>query len=125
MQRYVIHACKRCRRTIRATINVQTRQSFPKNGIGYPWTETSVNGGPFIRRPLESQIAAIACACGGHAPGRLIHATTSSRHKCDARCMAATGPVCNCSCNGANHGASYAGISCVAVEDAGLFAGAA
>ena len=28
-------------------------------------------------------------------------------HKCDARCMASTGPNCECSCGGRNHGASW------------------
>lgn len=27
-----------------------------------------------------------------------------SRHKCDDRCMFARGRICECSCNGANHG---------------------
>jgi len=28
-----------------------------------------------------------------------------SLHKCDARCMNATGHICECSCGGLNHGA--------------------
>ncbi len=28
-------------------------------------------------------------------------------HKCDARCMNARGPNCECSCGGENHGSSY------------------
>lgn len=32
----------------------------------------------------------------------------SARHECNARCLASTGPSCECSCGGKNHGASYA-----------------
>ncbi len=31
----------------------------------------------------------------------------SEAHKCDARCMGAKGPNCDCQCGGENHGASY------------------
>jgi hypothetical protein len=29
-------------------------------------------------------------------------------HECNAKCMASTGHVCECSCGGANHGKSFA-----------------
>jgi hypothetical protein len=32
----------------------------------------------------------------------------SEKHKCNAKCMASTGPACECSCGGKNHGGSYA-----------------
>lgn len=32
----------------------------------------------------------------------------SADHKCDARCINAKGPNCECSCGGHNHGASHA-----------------
>lgn len=34
--------------------------------------------------------------------GRLVE-----EHKCDSRCNNATGPNCDCSCGGANHGRAY------------------
>ncbi|NPV54541.1 MAG: hypothetical protein HPY71_13670 [Firmicutes bacterium] len=36
----------------------------------------------------------------------LIHERTSSGgvRKCDSRCYNAKGPICNCVCNGINHG---------------------
>jgi len=33
-----------------------------------------------------------------------IKATISESHICDARCMSAIGPNCECSCGGKNHG---------------------
>lgn len=37
----------------------------------------------------------------------IIEGTLSDVHKCDPRCTSARGPVCVCSCAGANHGADY------------------
>lgn len=33
-----------------------------------------------------------------------VNGSYSESHKCDARCMNATGPNCECACGGANHG---------------------
>lgn len=38
---------------------------------------------------------------------REIEGTFSDVHTCDARCMSAKGPNCDCSCGGANHGGAY------------------
>ena len=32
----------------------------------------------------------------------------SAKHVCNAKCLSSTGTVCECSCAGKNHGASYA-----------------
>jgi hypothetical protein len=46
--------------------------------------------------------------CGKyHATTRRIqYGANPSLHTCGARCMAARGPNCECSCGGANHGAA-------------------
>jgi len=36
-----------------------------------------------------------------------VRGTYNPRHVCNARCMASTGPACECSCGGKNHGASF------------------
>lgn len=42
--------------------------------------------------------------------GVTIHAKHST-HRCDARCLYATGKLCECSCGGKNHGAgNLAGV---------------
>ena len=46
------------------------------------------------------------CVCGGYARGFEIRAELSS-HACDARCMNAIGPNCECACGGVNHGAGF------------------
>lgn len=40
-------------------------------------------------------------------PMRALVGRTVPEHKCDSRCTSATGPKCDCSCGGANHGADH------------------
>src|SRR5689334_6771820 len=44
--------------------------------------------------------------CGNHhiAERQIFRKANPSNHKCDARCLAATGHNCECSCGGKNHG---------------------
>jgi hypothetical protein len=48
--------------------------------------------------------------CGEHGlyPLRSLKGRYVAEKGCDARCMGATGPSCDCSCGGANHGANHA-----------------
>lgn len=48
----------------------------------------------------------IRCACGSAMIAKLIRGTVTD-HECDARCLAATGPACECSCGGENHGRNH------------------
>jgi hypothetical protein len=43
-----------------------------------------------------------------HPSGRRIHYSAKpSRHACNALCMSARGPNCECRCGGKNHGAGF------------------
>lgn len=46
--------------------------------------------------------------CGRMMSYAPLKGRTNPEHKCDARCMASRGPLCECSCGGANHGKSWA-----------------
>lgn len=35
------------------------------------------------------------------------HKPNRPRHECNAKCLASTGPACECKCKGANHGADH------------------
>jgi hypothetical protein len=48
------------------------------------------------------------CGCGGFVSLEAVRGTYKAGHKCDARCLNATGPSCECECGGANHGANHA-----------------
>lgn len=41
--------------------------------------------------------------------GKLINGRFSAKRKCDARCLNAKGPNCECQCGGANHGSNWGG----------------
>lgn len=47
------------------------------------------------------------CECGGWATGERVIGKFSNKKMCDSRCMGSKGTTCECSCGGANHGASY------------------
>lgn len=53
-----------------------------------------------------SYAAGLCSQCGAyHVAERLIFRKANpSNHKCDARCLNATGHNCECSCGGKNHG---------------------
>lgn len=59
---------------------------------------------PFILNGMH-----VCARCPEHGVYRLafLQGQFSEKHECDARCMAATGPNCDCSCGGANHGANH------------------
>ena len=69
-------------------------------------------GRPYAGEKLirECQLFAfgVCPTCGKyHATQRRInYAKNPSLHKCGARCMAAKGPNCECSCSGVNHGSA-------------------
>ena len=72
--------CTRCRYVERRTFGLQDRVIFN------------------LRCP--------ACTVGWLGGTQIIGRVTDT--KCDARCMGATGPNCECSCGGKNHGAAHA-----------------
>lgn len=51
----------------------------------------------------------VACrGCGLHRGASPVRGTVSTKHVCGAKCLASTGPSCECSCGGKNHGAGHA-----------------
>jgi hypothetical protein len=63
----------------------------------------------YVRANPEGQGYPVCAACGAYLSSRAItdYATGQEdrRHECGPKCMAATGPNCECRCKGANHGA--------------------
>jgi hypothetical protein len=49
----------------------------------------------------------VPCTCGGTLLGKVIQGSFSNQ-PCSPKCTSATGFVCECTCNGANHGGKYA-----------------
>lgn len=71
------------------------RYSYPENGRGYEspdaWTHVTV-----------------ACGCGRQVSLKRVQGVVND-HVCNAKCMNSTGPSCECSCGGANHGRGHNG----------------
>ena len=59
-------------------------------------TQRSTEATPF--RPCK------AVTCAATVTMRKIQAVYHAGTRCDARCMSAKGPLCECSCMGKNHG---------------------
>ncbi len=60
---------------------------------------------------VDGEYRSMSCACGGSAwcMGQVTGARLSKsvfRCPCDGRCTGATGPSCDCSCGGENHGSN-------------------
>ncbi len=53
--------------------------------------------------PVQFKTCA-SVTCNATVTYRQVQGTYNPAVKCDARCMGATGPVCQCSCGGKNHG---------------------
>lgn len=45
-----------------------------------------------------------ACGCGRRGVLRDVVGKYKPEHVCNAKCMTSSGPSCECSCGGANHG---------------------
>ena len=46
--------------------------------------------------------------CSKARRANMVKGKFSAKHECNAKCLASTGPTCECSCGGRNHGASHA-----------------
>jgi hypothetical protein len=57
----------------------------------------------------SDQALIVPCrGCGKLRVAKKVYGVFKADKGCDGRCMAATGHTCECSCGGANHGASHA-----------------
>lgn len=98
--------CKHATRV--AEVDVQDLDSYRRNPAGELVTP---NGTAYDRsEPFILNGVAVSARCPEHGIYRLslLNGTHNPEKGCDARCMNATGPNCDCSCGGANHGAGHA-----------------
>lgn len=101
--RYITKAkCKDCgihTSALSVGQDARRRKDDPKREAPGPGVYTHARTGSFV----------IDCrGCGRAKVVRAVAGKISERHVCGARCMASTGPNCECSCGGQNHGASFA-----------------
>lgn len=85
--------CKGCRRGAAAVV---THRVFT-NGKEYAATHAAA----YL---VESGKIVLDCACGKRVSLQPVRGVYSAKHECNARCLASTGPSCECTCGGRNHG---------------------
>lgn len=96
----VTHRCKPCKRFISELVLIESRYyvSYNRRRVH----ERLVNADGTSRHDIRK-----TCPCGRQM-GYVIVNGRKNDQPCDARCMGAKGPSCECSCGGHNHGSSYA-----------------
>lgn len=77
------------------------------------WIEVSVpsNNRRQIIREAFAKMVEVSPRCQDHRrKAHTVDGTLNLDKTCDGRCMAATGPICSCSCGGQNHGGKFGGF---------------
>lgn len=101
-----IGKCKTCKIPVRADVNEQRQRSEASylHGVSYSSkTYYNTNGLGWYDHPAK--IISWPCSnCGRPAKLTRMAVTYNEKTKCGARCRNATGPNCECSCRGVNHG---------------------
>lgn len=103
--------CKKCRKGIR-----HTAQPGRADFTGHPWFNGTAKSAFLLDNGYIGQAHCLAhhegliypCPCGGGNVKLLpVQGKFVAEKKCDGRCMGATGPNCDCSCGGKNHGCAH------------------
>lgn len=106
---HLIGKCKKCKHATRvAATDVQDLDSRKKNAAGELLdSRTGLAYNP--ARPFILNGVQVAARCPDHGVYglRALHGRTVETIACTAKCRNATGPSCDCSCGGANHGAGH------------------
>jgi len=97
-----IGRCRVCKVARRVTVRVVTTWRLVGDWGRMPRGKQTTVDGIKVR---PSMAGTFSCCGQRHSLKRINGRTTD--HECDARCMAATGHSCECSCGGANHGAAH------------------
>jgi hypothetical protein len=103
----VIYNCKHCKRGRRVEYPNKTLGGYTRidaNGKAQPaavWIQASGGGRPTL---FGGDVEMGVCSCGRMMSFGQLKASLRLNHPCDARCLFARGPNCECSCGGANHG---------------------
>lgn len=118
-QRRIIAKCsvKRCKSIVSGLVEeeVTTTVSQVPGGFTPPKREITVTArrvmeGPFRMLPggVYWPTKDVPCQCGWvRWSVKPVKGTFVPEKRCDGRCQAATGDVCECSCGGLNHGAAH------------------
>lgn len=106
-----IYVCKFCKSAQTVDHKIQSTQNFYANGIpSYRDISAIEEGEKLPMSRLDAKYSHCPkCKANGITSYRKVVQVKGhkSEHQCDAKCMNATGPDCDCSCGGANHGGAH------------------
>lgn len=97
--------CFKCRVVSRMTAEA-TGGHRDITGNGYMRPVLRLEDGAEVA-PLSVDEFAVQCSCGASVVHRRVVGKHDPHKVCDRRCRRAYSSSCECSCNGANHGADY------------------
>ena len=106
--------CARCKRRhsvglrLGSEVNVfaiGAEESLYYSGATANWVMVTEHGHWL---PVSNNVPVVFC-CDREVRFVPVKGKFNLAHKCDARCMASKGHVCDCACGGQNHGASWSG----------------
>jgi uncharacterized OB-fold protein len=102
-----IARCKDCGTVTKVTRETRTYCGWPQERLTEKVTNEFGERSEWVG--TRSKLAAVVCRnCGStNTTARKIVAKHSNQ-ECNEKCMGATGPACECMCDGANHGGSHA-----------------
>jgi hypothetical protein len=106
--------CSHATRIARAGVQELDSDRWAKSATTGEKVYVTPDGASYDRaRPFILNGVRVSARCPEHGVYGLspINGRLVPEHVCDARCTGATGPRCDCSCAGANHGRDHAGES--------------
>ena len=105
----ILYNCKRCKVGKRVEYPIERSKGYffrkDENGQEQPsgvWI-TVCGGGQPTQYGGDVEMG-LCRVCRKMMTYGVLKAYLKPEHKCDARCMSSRGPLCECSCGGANHG---------------------
>ena len=112
----IIYRCRRCKATLRIDYETSVRREFyvaRDHATGYE--RQGVRTQHWFRLAdgtVTAWLPAKDCPrCGRLMERKSIVGTLNPSIPCNPKCMGATGPVCECSCGGENHGGRWIAIA--------------
>lgn len=92
----ILRCCRKaCRKAVRGDVTVSVNE----------WGRKVIFVGSILVEPWNGTLQG-RCECGGTLIGKRVRGTHTEK-VCGAKCLGATGPNCDCSCGGLNHGGAH------------------
>ena len=106
--------CTKCRRSGWITYDARTVTSDDDNMFRQSTTLTHTPTGTVKTLSRKGDLDSFRFAaarrtfdCGHPLKAVTVTGVISTEHDCDAKCLSAIGPSCECSCGGTNHGTGH------------------